>query len=368
MVWITRFSGLPANQTLPEPTDLYAAGTFTFSGAVTIRDWNTLLLGPGYGAPKAYETVAGIGASIGSVLRVTGVYASRFPLGGLDVGAGIALYEGASNEGAIIFSYEFNPIFNPGDGSIESRAEESGVSQLVGTLPFLGKALPHIFRIYWNGTPAVFAIPDAGFGGWVVAAGTVSYWGSEDNGATWTRLGDRAIAGTWAPDRVGIWGFYNPAGGGDSVTFSSFEVAEEVAPQPPTVEPIDPTAGSTGVAKDAGASFKIVEALDPLSIVLATVFVYVRGVLIFNGPSLTFAEGWKSSTIEADGNGYTFFLRPDRLEWWRNLETVDVRVIAENSVSLSVDFTYSFNAARKAFRQSIYRMVLASLRKMDRNG
>jgi hypothetical protein len=230
MAWVSKFSGLPVLTSIPDATDGYAAGAFSFGAGGNPRDWDSANVPP-YDAPKAYVDLATIGASISQVLRVTARYASRVHGGGdFDMGGGVALYGPGTDDASTIHTNEFDPTGTPGDGVIDARATENGTTTGTGGNPTIAQPPPHQTRLYWNGTGSAFIIPDAGFGSWSIAANTVSYWSSYDDGTTWVRNGDRAIAGGVAPTRAAIWGYLAiPGGGGSTVTFSNLEVMQEVS-------------------------------------------------------------------------------------------------------------------------------------------
>jgi hypothetical protein len=231
MAWVSKFSGLPTLTILPVSGDTYAAGVFTIGAGFPsfTRDWLVGLAFPPSAdeSPIAYETLAGMGASISQVLRVTARYASRSPTAGFSIGAGVALFGPGTDDCVGVSSEEAAPVANPGDGTVYAAAIENDVHS-PGFTPIFAVPPPHRFRLYWNGTGSAFVIPDAGFGSWSVAANTVSYWYSTDDGTTWVRQRDRAIAGGVAPTRVGIFFGSQPSqNNGDTVTFSNLEVMEE---------------------------------------------------------------------------------------------------------------------------------------------
>lgn len=213
MAWTSKFSGLPTSTDIPFifPLDTYLGGVFTVQAGA--RDF------PSGRAPIAYESLAGIGASILSVLRVTArltdILGTYYALGG-----GPVLY-GPDRTDQLYGQIK-------GSGFWEAAAVENNIWASIGGVSDPGATVWQI-RFYWNGTGAGFTIPDAGFGSHVVASTTQSVWYSKDDGTTWSHLGDRAIAGGVAPTRVGFGAIntnsfdITPR----TVTFSGLEVMEE---------------------------------------------------------------------------------------------------------------------------------------------
>lgn len=238
MAWVSKFSGLPANTDAPTGSDAYASGTGVFTIDTFTGSDRKFNDPPSSQSPIAYETLASMGASISAVLRVTTRWVTPFPPNGevLTCGLGPVLYEAANRLDAIVAYFEDD---NSGSGVEFAEAYENSTGGvLLGGVPSgygPGKFIPFQARLYWNGTGSAFIIPDAGFGSWSVAANTVSAWHSFDDGATWVRFGDRAIAGTIAPDRVGAFvtalGVI-PIGGTDTFTLGTLEVMEESAAGP----------------------------------------------------------------------------------------------------------------------------------------
>jgi len=326
MAWVSKFSGLPTLTILPVAGDLYAAGTFTIGAGFPsfTRDWMVGLAFPPSSdeSPIAYETLAGMSASIAQVLRVTARYASRSPTSGFSIGAGVALFGPGTDDAVGISSEENAPVSFPGDGTVFAAAIENDVHTSVAFTPIFAATPPHQFRLYWNGTGSAFIIPDAGFGSWSVPAGTVSYWRSLDDGTTWVREGDRAIAGGVAPTRVGIFFGSQPnQNQNDTVTFSTLEVMEDgVAGTAPVMGAVSPPDLTTGVQLLEPISVEITDADDDLDV--ATVEIDVNGARSWELDAP--ANGWVASKT-AITNGYRYDLTEAPYPYPKNTSiTVDV--------------------------------------------
>ena len=131
---------------------------------------------------------------------------------------------------------------------------------------------------------------------------------------------------------------------------------------PPYLTDQDPAPGATGVETTKPITFTV---NDDDTVVLATVRIYVRNVLVFNGAS--FSAGWTQSFFAAGGvNGYSFVVVPDVSERWSEGETVVVSVVAQDAAGGELSATYDFLVGEDVFPFSIYRFLLRSIRTMDR--
>lgn len=89
--------------------------------------------------------------------------------------------------------------------------------------------------------------------------------------------------------------------------------------------------------------------------------VFVRDEQVFNGLAAQFADGWRASTFELSTTGeYCFELKPDRSRYFRDGETVIVKVVA-----FGVEEQYSFIAEARPFSFSTYNFILQSVRSAD---
>jgi len=339
MSWTTRISGLPT-QTSLSFGDTYVGGLFTLSTNTGSREWD--VTGSGNNAPVAYETLASIGADITKVLRITARYSARAGFSGEDLGAGVVLYGPNRDDACLVRSLETDPNTSPGAGEVTAKAWENDVLNTIATtsLPTTA-APPNQFRIYWNPTGSAFVIPDAGFGSWSVAAGYVSYWYSDDDGTTWTRLGDGAIVAGVVPDKVGIYtNCGTPVGGTPTVTFSAFEVVEDDN-EPPTLQNLDPDNLDTGVLVGANLTIEIV---DNGTVDDSTVDIQLkRGAAawesVWTGDAQQSGYAVTKSMITG---GYRYVVNPDVDLPYE--ETIQVRVQADDMAGTpnSMDETYSF--------------------------
>jgi hypothetical protein len=313
MAWVTKFTGLPINSIIPVAGDAYGAGVFTIGGGTPSfgRGW-FLGLQPGSAneSPIAYETLSSMSASISNVLRITARYASRVPTAGFTLGGGVALFGPGTDDAMGVGFYETAPVASPGDGLLEAVTHENDVrASIGGPVPVIANGVPHRYRIYWNGTGTAFIIPDAGFGSWSVPANTVSYWYSLDDGATWVRNGDRAIAGGVAPTRAGIFESSQPGeNNGDTVTFSNLEVAEETTADivDPVVDNFTPAANSTLVDPDQELCVDITDVGDGLDV--SSVVLSINGTIAWQTDAATVGYTGRK---EAIAGGYRYFIRAD---------------------------------------------------------
>ncbi|MHC4620424.1 MAG: Ig-like domain-containing domain [Planctomycetota bacterium] len=299
MAWISKFSGLPTLTIIPVSGDTYGAGVFTIGSGFPTNDRNWhggINAGSAQEGPIAYETLAGMSASISQVLRVTARYASRSVTTGSDMGAGVALFGPGTDDNVAIYNEEFDPGGAPGNGFINGATWENDVLTGTGADPTTTETPPHQYRLYWNGTGSAFIIPDAGFGSWSIAANTVSYWSSKDDGTTWVRLGDRAIAGGVAPTRVGIFLSNNAilGGPGDTVTFSNLEVMEDgvADTKAPEIHAHHPKPNTSGHPTETTIAFDVDDASD---VDEATVVIRIN-------PGTGLETAWTGDTAQA---GYT---------------------------------------------------------------
>lgn len=123
----------------------------------------------------------------------------------------------------------------------------------------------------------------------------------------------------------------------------------------------------TDNAVDQSRTPKIAFALgDMTGIDITTVLLYINGRVIYTGATDTFASAWSSSQKISNGlNGFDFILAtsvPFDLG-----DTVEVRIYAENVLSLSVDFVWSFFVTQDGIVFSTYNMLRYSLRQHDKN-
>lgn len=131
---------------------------------------------------------------------------------------------------------------------------------------------------------------------------------------------------------------------------------------PPYLQDQDPAPGARGVETTRPVAFTI---SDDDGVVLSTVRVYIRQLLVYNGSA--FLAGWSQSFVSAGGvNGYTFVVVPDPSERWREGETIEVSVIAEDPTGGVLNTTYEFTCGEELFPFSSYRFVLKSVREMDK--
>jgi hypothetical protein len=132
----------------------------------------------------------------------------------------------------------------------------------------------------------------------------------------------------------------------------------------PAVTNVHPRPGTLDVPKPAPISFSIVDDDPTATIVLSSVTVSVRDAPIFIGSN--FIEGWKASSVVPNtSNGYDLILCPPLNERWRGGESVNVRVVATDTVALSCDAAWSFGAAARPFRGRIYSMLVDGIRQAD---
>lgn len=90
--------------------------------------------------------------------------------------------------------------------------------------------------------------------------------------------------------------------------------------------------------------------------------IFVRGEVVYNGDSQEFTEGWKRSVITTSTlSGFDFILRPDRQHFYRNGETVEVKVV----LGTFIVETWTFTAKARGFRSSTFRFILRSIRNAD---
>lgn len=337
MAWITRLSGLPTQTDLPLG-DTFSTGQFTLSTNTGAREWDaTGLL---TNVPIAYETLSSLRADIAKVLRVTGRYASRAAFTGEDGGAGVVLYGPNKDDACLVRSNETDPSGSPGAGDVTGKAwEDDAVTTIATTALPTTAAPPNQFRIYWNPLGSAFVIPDSGFGSWSVAAGTASYWYSDDDGTTWTRLGDRNIAAGVAPDKVGIYAHVGvPNGGTPSIVFSSMEVMEDDN-DPPVLQNLNPDDLDTGVL--VGDNI-VLEVYDNGDVDAATVVIQLkRGAAAWESVWTGDAQqsGYAVTKTPITG-GFQYTINPDTDLPYE--ETIQVRVQADDTVGNSMDETYSF--------------------------
>lgn len=131
---------------------------------------------------------------------------------------------------------------------------------------------------------------------------------------------------------------------------------------PPYLEDQDPSPGATGVETTRPVSFTL---SDDDAVVLSTIRVYLRGELVFNGTSFT--AGWGQSFYSAGGiNGYTFVCVPDPEKRWREGETVEVSITAQDPTGGTLNSVYEFSVGEELFPFSSYRFILKALRTMDK--
>jgi hypothetical protein len=349
MAWVSKFSGTPSNSILPVAGDVYAAGVFTIgAGTPTVeRGW---LLGTALGSanesPIAYETLSSMGANIANVLRVTARYASRSGSSGNAIGGGVALFGPSTDDVVGVDFYESAPIASPGTGTLQGATHENDARTQIGTVPVTANGVPHLYRVYWNGSGTPFVIPDAGFGSWSVAANTVSYWYSLDDGTTWVRIGDRAIAGGVAPTRAGF--FFSaptPNGNGDTVTFSNLEVMEETTLDvtPPVIDNFEPPNGTQDVDPDQRLQVDVTDVGDGLDV--NSVVITVNGDVAWQSDA---AQTGYSVTKTAISGGFHYSVQPDdSLPYGQ----VDFRVQADDlaAVPNSSDETSTFYVNAKRY-------------------
>lgn len=119
-----------------------------------------------------------------------------------------------------------------------------------------------------------------------------------------------------------------------------------------------PYDGQTEVAKTAPIKFAV--AADSQ---VTSLSAKVRGAEVYSLSSGEFADGWRESTITANGNGFDVVLSPDLVYSWHNAEVVPVVVNAATS-TLEDQEAWSFTAER-SFRFSIYPFLLRAVRERD---
>lgn len=310
MAWVSKFSGLPTLTDIPDAADSYGSGVFTIDtlASANIRDWGNA--GNRF-APRAYVSLSTISASISSVLRVTGRCSAFGIVNEFNSRRGVALYGPADDDACLAFIEEPAPAPSPSPGLGYGRAVENGTfTESGGPSPITDCAVPNQLRIYWNGTGSAFVIPDAGFGSWSVAANTVSYWYSEDDGTTWSRVGDRAIAGGVAPTRAAIWAGIDAAFGETLThTFTTLEVMEDAAPvggSPPVIDNEDPPEGAPNVDANANLSIDVTDPdadLDASSVEIA-----VNGTTAWTGDAQQSGFAVTKTPIT---NGFNYLINPD---------------------------------------------------------
>jgi hypothetical protein len=266
-------------------------------------------------SPLAYETLAGMSASVSAVLRVScRLTTVGFGFFAADVGGGVVLFgpdrsDQSRSWGNILADFGNDGVFN-------GNTTENGSNFATGTAPDSAAGpVPWQFRIYWNGTASPFVIPDAGFGSHSVAANTQSHWYSKDDGTTWIRqtaVGDRAIAAGVVPDRVAIFASAgSPGGVGVGTAFSNLEVMQEGgAPAPPsetvneTVTAVDTVVrGGTAITVRSRRSDEAVTAFDTLAKGDPTAYVWGCGPagLWFSRDGMTWNDAGRPGTDNIAG-------------------------------------------------------------------
>lgn len=89
--------------------------------------------------------------------------------------------------------------------------------------------------------------------------------------------------------------------------------------------------------------------------------VFIRGALVYSSATEEFSEGWKNSSVTTlSDDTEAFALVPGRLEYYRNGETVEVKVIA-----FGLTETWQFTATQRALRISTNQMINKSIRDED---
>jgi hypothetical protein len=131
-----------------------------------------------------------------------------------------------------------------------------------------------------------------------------------------------------------------------------------------------PGDGAEGVAKESSL---LVRFSDNSGVVASSVFVYVRGELVYSGATGEFSTGYKASTIVANAeNGYDVTVTPDRTKYWREQTAIPVRGIASDAGD-SADETFYFTPAVSPLalgrlgetQGKMYPMILRSVRRRD---
>jgi len=329
MAWTTKFSGLPTQSDIAVVGDSYSGGVLTVAGDGSDRSFIS------GSAPIGYETLASIGADINAVLRVTSRLTGVSP-GGILLGGGSVLYGPDRTDQSIV-------QVNPELSDWSAIAVENGSSQTYGNTSDAG-ATVWLTRIYWNGTGSAFAIPDAGFGGWSVAANTQSAWYSKDDGVTWFRLGDRAIAAGVVPTRVGFGAIKQALGDKTvgTVTFSSLEVMEEPAgPPPPTISNRNPGPDSWTIDPSGDVSFDITDADDNIDLSTLEITIDVGGgpVAVYSSGSFVAPYDGAGSAVTSIANGY--HVNIDRTSDFP-AGSVTPRVVVEDLDAQVLDVSWTF--------------------------
>lgn len=138
-------------------------------------------------------------------------------------------------------------------------------------------------------------------------------------------------------------------------------------PYPPTIAPIAPAGGETGVARDASISFTIRDPNVGDQVRRTSIRAFVEGVLIYNGLTNAFAQDWQASTITENAfNGYDFDLIPDLFARFDVGQIIHVRVLAQDLLGALTEESWTFTITTElAFRMRIYDMLLGSVRRQD---
>lgn len=227
--WVSKFSGIPSQSTLPL-ADLYSSippnASLSWGANPAGRSWDD----GSTNAPVCYETLASVSADAAEVLRLslTPYNVEYLPMGmSEDVGIGACLYEAARDDlSTCLVRCSMNAP--PGRIDYDAYAIESNVKSAVANVADGTAGSPTTdlsavrLRIYWNPKGAAFVIKDAGFGLYSIPATTQSWWYSKDAETTWTRIGDRTITGV-VPTRFGAWLYISRAmaAPGPTARFSS---------------------------------------------------------------------------------------------------------------------------------------------------
>lgn len=130
---------------------------------------------------------------------------------------------------------------------------------------------------------------------------------------------------------------------------------------PPTITPITPVDGETGVAKDTAIIFTVIDTES--GVVFSSIQVWVRGVLAFDGTN--FLAGWKQSAAVAITDGYQFELIADRSRYARSNTETGIRVVAEDVATNAANENWAFAATSNLGSMASYRFILGSIRDLD---
>jgi hypothetical protein len=129
----------------------------------------------------------------------------------------------------------------------------------------------------------------------------------------------------------------------------------------PVVSDRDPLVNATEVVKNKPIAFSVIDTVAGVN--LDSVQIFINGVLIYSVQQIR-ASGWGVTAV-AIVDGFRITVTPiRRFRYYRNEESITVRLIAEDILSNALDTNWSFSTIRNLNRR-VYSMIVRSIRQID---